>query len=107
MMTSKFISEFMVESVEVLEKIVNPTDPLLSLDDLVEKWLAYLTGERDQKTLEEELKPMKEVFAERGNVRSWSPELLDKIDDCFVERYTSNGEPIAELFSLDNLNNVN
>ena len=35
----------------------------------------------------------------RGNLKMWTPELLAAVDDCFVNKFMVNGEPVEFLFT--------
>jgi hypothetical protein len=51
---------------------------------------------------------MEDAFNVRGDLSSWSPEVLDAIDACFTANYLeSNGDPSPFLFFPDNVNNLN
>jgi|HubBroStandDraft_1064217.scaffolds.fasta_scaffold185537_2 hypothetical protein len=54
------------------------------------------------------LNGMEQAFQNPGELSSWSPDMLHKIDQVFVKNYLDeDGEPVASLFfpnSADNLN---
>ncbi|KAH9023469.1 hypothetical protein EDB84DRAFT_1440954 [Lactarius hengduanensis] len=85
------ISEFLIESIEVLER--PPLDKRI-IDgvaiDLMESH--YPAGlEEADKTLSD----MTDAFKGRGDASSWNEELLAKIDECFVRNYKDKDDPAA------------
>ena len=106
----QFISEYLIESIEMLSRIANPKKPPLNLEELEEARNDY--GEADTDEMYAEMKIRlaemeKEFRRGRGDLPALTPELLADIDKCFVNNYMEDGEPAASLFfpnSADNLN---
>lgn len=94
----KFISEFMIESVEFLERMCNEKEPPMSLDDITTARLEFIVADGDDEGLRKRMKPMKLAFKERGDLSSWSPEVLKKIDDCFVKHYYMADNKLSPYF---------
>jgi len=104
----QFISEFIVESVEYLERIANPQKPPLGFAEIERKKNDFDAPGAVLESVRASLKGMEVAFAAPGNLSSWTPELLDDIDTCFIRNYLGEeGEPVPSLFfpnCPDNLN---
>ncbi|KAN0128163.1 hypothetical protein V8E53_014015 [Lactarius tabidus] len=100
------LSDFLVESVEVLERLANPEKPPLSMAriDTISDSLREPLGDIDKAV--ENLEGMKKAFDGRGDPRKWTPELLNEIDECFVNNYYDNGSVCNSLFIPDNEDNI-
>ncbi|KAH9028303.1 hypothetical protein EDB85DRAFT_1892595 [Lactarius pseudohatsudake] len=103
------ISEFIVESVETLERVANPARPPLEYEEIEElgQQLLEANGDADVDAIREKLAKMKTAFEDMGDASDWTHELLGKIDQCFKEAYYVNEEPSESLFvplSSDNDN---
>ena len=106
----QFVSEFIIESVEYLERIANEVEPPLSIDQIEDKkYLFDASMDSDWKDLKDGLVGMERAFKKTGDLSRWSAELLDEIDAAFVKHYLDDdGEPIQTLFfpgETQNLNN--
>jgi hypothetical protein len=102
----QILSDFLVESVEVLERLANPEKPPLSMAriDTISDSLREPLGDIDKAV--ENLEGMKKAFDGRGDPRKWTPELLNEIDECFVNNYYDNGSVCNSLFIPDNEDNI-
>jgi hypothetical protein len=92
----------------MIERIANPTAPPLdqkTLDDM-RNGLTNAEGE-DMRRRMDELDGMEKAFQGRGDLRTWSPEVLDEIDDCFLKAYMAKDELSPFLFFPDDTNNLN
>jgi hypothetical protein len=96
----------MVESVETLERLANPTKPPLSIVELEKLRLAFMDPSSDKEELRHKLEGMAEAYQGRGDLSDWHFEMLNAIDECFVEHYMSSGEISTELFVPDSPGNV-
>jgi hypothetical protein len=98
-----------VQSVEFLELIANPQRPPLDHDEMVRiKHEFEEDPDQDVEALRRELQPMEDGFSMLGNLSSWTPEILDKIDECFVRCYIDeDGEPLPYLFFPSSSHNLN
>jgi len=95
--------------VEYLECIANPNAPPLSFQDIEKLKNSFGTQESDQEALQSSIiKRMEDAFRPRGNLSSWDPEVLDKIDQCFVKHYVGEDkEAIPCLFFPNSAENIN
>ena len=92
---------------EILERLANKNEPPLRRSEL-EKIREALGKEGVDKTaVRERLGLMKEAFQKRGDVTRWSSAVLDKIDVCFEEQFTLNGEVSGWVFYPDSAMNLN
>ncbi|KAH9025765.1 hypothetical protein EDB84DRAFT_1563963 [Lactarius hengduanensis] len=103
------ISEFIVESLETLERVANPARPPMEYEEIEElgQQLLEANGDADVDAIREKLAKMKTAFEDMGDASDWTHELLGKIDQCFKEAYYVNEEPSESLFvplSSDNDN---
>lgn len=106
----QFLSEFLTESVETLERIANPKKPVLKLAEIVAKREAIgeAQEERAIMKLKKSLKEMDEAYlCGRGDLEMWTPEIMKKIDKCFVENFMSGGEPVDFLFFPNSVEYLN
>jgi hypothetical protein len=94
--------------VEYLERIANPEEPPLNFGAIRRKrdeFAVAQDGEKD--ALRTSLEGMKEAFRKPGDLSSWTPDVLQKIDQCFVKNYLgANEEPIPCLFFPDSPDNL-
>ncbi|KAI9430720.1 hypothetical protein H4582DRAFT_2063460 [Lactarius indigo] len=105
----KLISEFIVESVETLERVANPEKPPMAYERIEElgQHLLEANTEAEVDEIREKLEKVRTAFEEMGDASDWTHELLDKIDQCFKDAYCVNDEPCESLFvplSSDNDN---
>lgn len=102
----QFLAEFVIEGVERLEQIANPTRPPFSLDKILRYQKSTLANNASIDHVREAcdgLSEFREPFRTgRGDLQDWSPEVLSAIDGCFVEYFMQDGSPKSFLFS--NLN---
>ena len=96
----QFLSQFIVDSIEMLERIASPDAPPLELSQIMTKRDEVEYAESDEREgVLSSLDEMERVFMRgRGNLEQWTPEVLDAIDKCFKKFFMSGDEPIAELF---------
>jgi hypothetical protein len=95
----QFVAQFLVESVEFLERIANPRKPPLNLATIERKKVAFDAQKGDLVELRESLVGMEDTFGNTGDLSSWSPELLNDIDKCFLKNYINmDGQPVSYLF---------
>lgn len=97
----------MIESVEMLEHICNDSVPPMSYKALDKKRLEFNREGADIKALGEQMTEMKTAFEDRGDLEKWVPDLMEKIDDCFVKNYMVDGEPVPSLFFPNSWDNYN
>ena len=97
----------MLESIEMLERLANPEEPPLSLGELERIRLAFMKPSSDKGDLREKLQGMAIAFQGRGDLSEWPFEILDAIDECFVNQYMKNGEISTSLFVVDSAANTN
>ena len=103
----QFITEFIVESIEYLEQIINPHPPPLNFAAIEMKKHQFNSQEGDMDVLQTSLNQMEEAFRNLGNLSFWTPELLDKIDDCFIGNYMEEGKPVPSFFFPNSTENLN
>lgn len=103
----QFISEFIVESVEYLERIANPNPPPLDIG-AIEKMKTLFDTDGDMDVFRPSLKAMEDAFCQPGDLSLWTQDLLDEIDQCFVKNYVGEDEqPVPSLFFPDSPDNMN
>ena len=93
----QIIANFMVQSVEDLERIANPEAPVLDVRTLTKIAQEYM-NEHDREALDTQLAPMEKSFRGRGNPSAWSDELLTAVDQCFIKHFYVNNAPCDSLF---------
>jgi hypothetical protein len=104
----QFISEFIVDSVEHLERIANPSKPPLDFSAIEAKKNRFEAQSGDMDELRKSLEGMEDAFRKPGDLSSWTPQLLEAIDDCFVKNYMDDdGEAVPSLFFPDSTDNMN
>lgn len=102
------MAEFIVESVEFLEQIASSKAPPFNMDEIEQMREELEDQIGDQAHLRKKLGAMEEPFKERGDLSSWSPEVLEKIDQCFIRCYTGEDkELVPSLFFPDSPQNLN
>ena len=96
----QFLSQFIVDSIEMLERIASPDAPPLDLTQITNKREEIEYAEPSERAgLLTSLDEMERVFMRgRGSLEQWTPEVLDAIDKCFRTHFMSGDEPVAELF---------
>jgi hypothetical protein len=97
----------MLESVEMLERLANPQPPPLSLAELERIRSAFMSPSSDKVDLRRQLEGMALAFEGRGDLSRWQFEMLDAIDECFIDNFMKNGEVSTSLFAVDNAANIN
>ncbi|KAH9983733.1 hypothetical protein BJV77DRAFT_1072649 [Russula vinacea] len=80
-----FVFEFLLESLEILERIANPKEPPLQMEDIEKKHDEVLQAGNNLALLK----------------------LLGKIDECFVKHYMDAGKLVDSLFTPDFPDNFN
>ena len=104
----QFVSEFIVQSVEYLEHIANPEAPPLALAAIERVKNEFDAPDKDMDALRTRLQGMEDAFHKQGNLSSWSPDLLDEINACFLKNYVEeDGRPVPCLFFPDSPDNLN
>jgi hypothetical protein len=105
----QFISEFMVQSVEYLERIANLEQPPLNYSALKEKreQIEKVEPELVTDSMRASLKEMGVAFRKPGDLSCWTPEILNEIDKAFVKIYVQDDQPIPCLFFPDSAMNLN
>jgi hypothetical protein len=103
----QFVAEFWVESIEVLERLVNPEKPPLKTEAIERLREKLLEEPSDAAEIEAELAEMGTAFERRGNASDWDENLLAKIDECFVKNYYESGVLNHSLFFPDDPENLN
>ena len=104
----QFISDLLVESIEILEQLANRSASPLDKEtiqslrgQLLEQ---LLTSAESDKQL---IVKIEVSFEGQGNASSWHGKLLAKIDKCFVHNYHKSGASYRLLFSLESSKNIN
>jgi hypothetical protein len=94
----------LTESVERLEKMSSLEKSPMQFMEISRK-KSQIRGDKSEestrikkgKTL---MEPMENAFCSRRvNMKMWTPELLDALDECFVNKFMLNGEPVDWLFT--------
>jgi hypothetical protein len=101
------VSEFLTESVEVLERLANATEPPMELAAIKGKRHEFKEVKEVKEPLLETMAEMEKAFQGFGQLDDWDFEVLMEIDKCFVESYMENDEPAPYLFIPDNMENLN
>lgn len=94
----QILSEYLVESVGILEKIASQTKPPLSVKSLERKREQLRDSSVDLGAVRNELKGMESAFLEHGDVSNWDEDVLALIDVEFVKHYMTDGFPDHCLF---------
>jgi len=102
----KFLGDFMTESVEVLEKLANQQEPPVRRRELEKIRDAFEDPKSDKEALRGQLAGMVTAFEGRGDVGEWDLEILDRIDQCFEEHFTSEGTAESWVFMPDDDRNL-
>ena len=92
---------------EILERLAKENEPPVRRSELEKIREALGKDGVDKTAVRERLGLMKEAFQKRGNVTRWSSAVLDKIDMCFEEHFTLNGELSGWVFYPDSAMNLN
>jgi hypothetical protein len=102
-------SEFLIESIMVLERLANEKNPPMKLAVIESKRSEFNMANEDDDTtdLGNSLAEMKAAFRGQGDVSLWDPEVLTKIDRCFVKNYGDQGALANTLFFPSNADNEN
>lgn len=107
----QFISEFLIESIDILDKVANRNQPPLSyaaLEDISIELIDAADEESAKKVAIEKLSEMAKAFEGRGNSRSWDEDILKSIDKCFIKNYyDTTDSPCDSLFFPNNPDNQN
>lgn len=97
-----------MESVETLERIANRAEPPMGLAEIEGIRTEFKRGNANETALKMRLEGMQTAFRGRGDLSRWNPDVLRKIDECFVTHYMDDQrEPCACLFSPDDPENLN
>ena len=96
------------ESMEYLERIANPGARLLYFGAIERRKNECEAQDGDMAALRRCLQGMEDAFQKQGDLSSWTPELLDEVDLCFVRNYVGeDGEPAMCIFFPDIVENLN
>lgn len=99
----KFISEALVENVEILERIANTQEPPLALSEIEKMRDDLVSNASKEAKYADELKKMDSAFRGRGELSVWKNEVLNGIDKIFVACYTYEGtQQIADSLFFPN-----
>lgn len=97
----KIVSDFLVESVEILERMANPAKPPLDVKALAALESALVEGQKSD-DIDNKLAAMSKAFRRRGDPSAWDDEtVLAEIDKCFTDNFLLEGEIRDELFYGD------
>ena len=96
-----------MDSVEILERLANEDEPPIRRSELEKIRDELGKDDSDKAGLRARLSVMKEAFEKRGKATLWSTEVLDKIDACFEEHFTLNGDVSGWVFYPDSAMNHN
>ncbi|KAI9442816.1 hypothetical protein BJY52DRAFT_1194722, partial [Lactarius psammicola] len=102
-----FISEFLVESLEVLERVANPNKPPMVLATIEPLATKLLGTSSDMTAIKQELSHMAEAFEGKGDSSTWTQDLLEKIDQCFLDNYYDSKVLCDSIFFPKNSDNHN
>ena len=97
----QLITEFLSESVEMLDRIANLEKPPMTIKEIEKKrglMAAAKTVEEENKIKDSLQKMDQHYIRGRGDMEIWTPELLEEIDNCFVANFMKGGEPMDFLF---------
>jgi hypothetical protein len=94
------VSEFLADSVETLERLANPKAPPLELTK-IEKLALRVLFPKANDDLKDDVEKMEEAFLERGDLIGWPDDVLNKIDQCFVNNFFTSGVAWNKLFCPD------
>lgn len=96
----QFLSQFIIDGIEMLERIANPDAPPLDLTQITNKREEVEYSEPDERLeVLASLDDMEKAFMRgRGNLERWTLEVLEAIDKCFRTYFMSGDEPIPQLF---------
>jgi hypothetical protein len=103
----QFISEFIMDSVEILEKLANPSVPPLDKEEIERKGAQLMDGGAVEAEARQALSSMKGAFRLRGDLSAWRDEVLMKIDECFTKNYHISGKLCQTIFFPENADNQN
>lgn len=104
----QFIAEFIIESVQNLERICNEKAPPMDLKAINKNRADFTSATGNDEALARlrgDMKGMEDAFCERGDLEKWHPDLLEMIDKCFVNHYMHKGDPVPSLFFPDSKDN--
>jgi hypothetical protein len=90
----------------MLERMVNPNKPLLSIEQIKEARNDFEHGDDYMRAdVKDKLSKMNEQFLQgRGDLNGWPDEVLEAIDECFIESFIIDGEPADYLFYVNSAN---
>ena len=100
---AQFLAQFMITSIESLERMASDVKPPLTLKEIRKKAdEMFYAADEELPAVRESLANMRAAYMSgRGDVSQWTPEVLDDIDACFVKYFMDDGEPIPGLFYPD------
>jgi hypothetical protein len=101
------MAEYIIESIDTLERLANAEKPPLKLEEIQRLPSKFTEEGADVEGLRESLGKMEEAFETRGDVKRWSPEVLDEIDDCFRDAYMRGSDVSPHLFFPRSVENIN
>jgi hypothetical protein len=101
-------AEFLIDSIEVLERLANKKKPPMRLEAIERKRNEFVRAKSNATSeLKTALAPMATAFRGRGDVGLWDYRLLEKIDKCFKDHYNGPAGLARTLFFPDNAENQN
>ena len=103
---SQFLSEYIIESVENLERLSNEEAPPMKLEDICNMRDAFYIAAGDDADIRKSAAVMEKAFNDgRGDLNQWDPKVLELIDDSFVKHYMKGASPQTCLFFPDKTGN--
>jgi hypothetical protein len=91
----------------MLRRIANTNKPPLRLEELQELREQFLDPTSDRTELRTKLESMKIAFRERGDVKTWDYEMLNRIDECFVEHFMPSSQLSISAFVPGSVEGIN
>ena len=97
----QIVSDFLVDSIDVLERCANANKPPLKLDEIEDLAIKAITERPHSADTQTKLAEMKRAFLGRGDLQQWTEDVLAKIDKCFQDHFFTSGVVHDALFALD------
>jgi len=82
----------MTESVGILERLANDEEPPISRQELEDIRDEFADPDSDKAALRARLAETVKAFRRGGDVKQWSFEVLERIDDCFTQHFMVDKE---------------
>jgi hypothetical protein len=96
-----------VDSIDTIERLANTEQPPLKVRDITALIDKLSAKTEDEATIKDKLSGMATVFQGRASLSTWNPDILDKIDECFVNSFYDAGTPCSSLFFPKSANYMN